>query len=250
LVFDTLDVADMQLADGGISDNSGMMGLLDMDYFAQFCAERQFFHDWQQDLIISSNASAIFEPTWVHFSRLASPQRAIDIGYSHVEVRPLYFEHESTRKYAPPSFELSPGLLIASNKQLTRSAREVEVNGDLVYRGISHLSPAERIWLAKWLINQPAVDQITIRAIESFAKGNGDSSSLLASKLINGQEIERDLYAFLSAKALMSKYSEEEANRVFRLGFFLVALNIGSLERIADITREIRPSIHACPSFR
>jgi hypothetical protein len=202
------------------------------------------------DLIISSNASAIFEPSWVRFSRLASTQRAIDIAYSHVEPRPLYFEHESTRKYAPPSLELSPGLLIASNRQLTGSAREVEVNGDLIYRGISYLGPARRIWLAKWLMSQPGVDQITVRAMEKFAKGNGDPFDLLASNLANGQEIERDLYAFLGAQALTSSYTEEEANRVFRLGFFLVTLNIGSLERSVDFTRAVRPSIHGCPSFR
>jgi len=248
--FDTLDAEDMQLADGGMSDNSGMTALLDMDYFGQFCGERAAFREWKEDFVISSNAGGGFEPTWVHFNRLASAWRAIDIIYSHVEMRPLYFQRESTKHFAPPSFELNPSVLVARDWQVTEDAREIKVDFHFVYDAISALSPAERVWLAKWLGSQPAASKVTKDAMEMFADGSGDSSDLLASDLIHLDELKEDLYAFSGADTLASNYTPEAANRIFRLGFLLVALQIRSLEASLAFNRPSPPSLHICPSFR
>jgi hypothetical protein len=249
LAFDTLDAADMQLADGGISDNSGMTALLDMDYFSQFCGEQTAFREWREDVVISSNAGGGFDPTWVHFSRLASAQRAIDIAYSHVEMRPLYPQHESTRGFAPPSIELNPSLLIAANRQMTEKSREVTINYQFVYDAIAALTATERVDLARWLAAQPAVDETTKGGMEAFASGDGHTSDWLASDLVNGEELTRDLDAFLGAETLKSDYTVEEANRIFRLGFLLVALRIRALETALAYIRPSPPPLHICPSF-
>jgi predicted acylesterase/phospholipase RssA len=248
LAFDSLNEADMQLADGGIGDNSGMTVLLDMDYFASFCRrpDAASFASWKQDLIISSNASAAFDPSPSHLGRFATAQRAVDMAYARTQMRPFYLEDEAATTSAPPAVELSPdSLILFKGAEFGGRTVAYEVDHARVSKSIAELPESERVYLAKWLLDQPAVDYRSRNLAEEYMEQR--SSDILAAGLAIF-ELPGDLTSFINAQTLTAEYSKREAYALFRLGFLLVALNIGTIQQSLDAhSDEHAPTVQRCP---
>ena len=191
------------LADGGITDNSALTMLL----FAPTKLE-----DWKVDVAVSSDASALFAEQ-SDFTALGELSRAIDIVYANVGVRRF---RQASRS---PQILLSPASFL-DTRLTDEGERRAQIKA-VFDEGISRLSPeALRV-----LVPDISDEAQRREAEELFARCCEDEAAIGRIKEILSADLHESVGAFLRASTLRDNFDGDDANKIFRLGQYLVALN-------------------------
>jgi NTE family protein len=115
------DAGNYLLADGGVTDNSGMTLLLDADWRASLGNTNDGDKDWGLDLAISADGGAMFKQAATSIGAPADPNesssleavgRAVDIIHSRIGLRVPVEPRGPVRPQSPPMFLLSPSLYV------------------------------------------------------------------------------------------------------------------------------------------
>jgi predicted acylesterase/phospholipase RssA len=102
------------MADGGVTDNSGMTLLLEADRRASLKDPREGDKDWSLDLAISADGGAMFTQDQTVSEEAFT--RAIDIIDARIGLEPPSDKRGSERPTAPPTVLLSPTLYLDNSQ--------------------------------------------------------------------------------------------------------------------------------------
>ena len=265
------------LADGGISDNSGIPLLQDARLESGRFAPRfriagpegmsvrkadsnwQPLRDWDFDIAIASDASAIFSYSTEASTPLSSVARAIDVIYRNVKPR-------STQPGAslPKTYVLSPETILEQRPRDLRSLIWESVGGPVpmairmgsigkgraaVKSMLASLPRAEELeeregWyrLAYWgrLARESSAGKSWSQKLDEWrALIDADDDTQRPRRLSEFEaavrdELDRGLRTFAETSTLNDQISTTDARQLFRLGRLLVAIEYWAIEAHLD----------------
>ena len=231
VLFDDAPVHNLRLADGGITDNSGVSLLLAAhtlsleednqtrsDEFME-AAVAIWVQGWTQDVIIVSDGGSVL--TEVDDKRGPELMRAMDIVYSRVGIR-----GRQINPNAPPWVRLPQLVFVSPQMLMTYPARTrpstlivpeyIKALDDRTFELLFFEFPIE----AKVLLEQRKKGRGTLH------EGEADEA---ASKLI-APRLRRLTQTFMQAETLRDNYSSDDAKDLFQLGRYLVLLHAAEIE--------------------
>lgn len=221
----TSDVS-FHLADGGISDNSGITLALS----ASSQAESAKLPYWRTRLLIASDASAAFRETSVDEGDIES-MRAIDIIYGR---NPVLFP--------PALYRDLPAVLVLSPRLLLRFPYVKEYG---ILSGLkSIISEAtfdfDRAQLKKLFQVVPGISASFVEGIPMPQEG--DEGRLIDERFLAplNSDISECLSVFIRTGTLTDQLSRSDGEKLFRLGRYLVLLQQTRLSKALDCFSEAK----------
>ena len=192
------------LADGGLLDNSGLV---------LFQGLASLLDEWKVDLIISSDASVVFEDKSVQRAE-AQLLRAIDVMYTSVGM-------SAVRSNLIPAALLSPAAIFGSPSEPGVSIAHLELR-----RALREGRPIELSIAANRIIRQI-----------SQPLGSSEGDEFTPDRTVVGEDqiyrmavdLNGAVKAFVSASTLKSSFSSQEAHQLFRLGQYIALLKYEKL---------------------
>lgn len=202
------------LADGGLSDNSGMALLL----AAHDHSQDPGLEPWKMDLVLSSDASALFRETQelnpdTHFLR------AIDVMYTAVGMVPRRFTHKP-----PPVLLLSPARLVGRDEQRAKNQKlEIQKQLGIV---MPHLSEGALETLVGALPREQRKQaRVILERLPDEPQLVNEASLYSDLVPILADDVVRCVSTFLLTSTLEDQLASETVRSLFRLGQYLVVLN-------------------------
>lgn len=250
--FEPLQHGEMTFVDGGVTDNSALTLMLDMDLLARFCpaADPDHIEDWRQDLIIASDASQAFGEVQTHDGQkvgggLVGPTvRAIDTAFARVTPIPIYAEAEkSANTHHPAVVRISPQDLFGSIPPLGLKVREgnlLKLLGQIAARPTQEaertlglvvaVASAKPGPLPSMTSDMTRVTARVVASLDREMKPLGTPDFLATDwETAIVRALAEDSEAFSAAETLSAEYSSDSAYRIYRLGFLLTVLNSATL---------------------
>jgi predicted acylesterase/phospholipase RssA len=230
----------LALADGAITDNSGMTLLLDAHRRATLNDPKEGDPDWRLDVAIAADAGQLFADD---VSDGGSSSRALNIMFHRAGLRRLREQRGS--KDAPPQLLLSPSLYV-DNSVGGEVSRQQKRLSQLVAQQIVSIDTASLDVLAQIANRLPEKTrsevQVAVTTLKNLPKPHpGDKTAEGSQRLrldavntlINhlAPDFVRCLDTFLKIGTLANSVSRSDAEDLFRLGQYLVVLNAPEVDQ-------------------
>ena len=223
IAFAPLPYQEFLLSDGGIFDNLGLTLLFDAYDLSTKHAELQ---DWRFDVVISSDAGAVFrERTTLELQDTI--WQAADIMYANVG-KALRGVHDSS----PKAFFISPGIFVGSEGEVAEPT-QYAIHYD-TQKMLQDLPEDARQALRDALpAGQGRLTQINVAQM-IFPKSPFQTPSTEANppeEAIMADDMIAALQTFTRTPTLSDQMEEYQVGQLFRLGQYLVALQYADLHR-------------------
>jgi hypothetical protein len=239
--FDEAPIRNLRLADGGLTDNTGVSLLLGAHSLSiledhqtrpnEFMepAIAVWVQGWTQDVIVVSDGGSIL--TEINDKRGPELMRAMDIVYSRVGIRTLQVDPDA------PSWVCLPQLVFVSPQMLMTYPAQEHPQTSTVQEHIKALD--DRTF--DLLLSEFPVDAKFILERRQRVRGEADEAAynLIAPRL------RRLTQTFMRAETLRDNYSPDDAKDLFQLGRYLVLLHAAEIEHAVSI-REA--ALDTCPN--
>jgi predicted acylesterase/phospholipase RssA len=255
VAFEPLKTEQFELVDGGVTDNSAMTLLLDADFFARYCDDKRISNlsNWNLDFVVSSDASQPYDSEYKNHGILAAGIRALDTAYARVSLRPIYLEETATASNVPPAVLLSPSSLVR-----WKLGSMVDDDFKFISESLGKLTPADLRKVAEVLRTGAGANPAAMSGAQEAVnildghESNGGYPSKPFNLIFNAVqfEVRQDAAVFYRSRTLSANYSRDDAYRLYRLGWLLVALNSPTIKE--QISKPVASKIAAaglCPSF-